>query len=235
MEWVQENPRRPPKKWMRDCVAGASSSSRDPGAVCGALWYHKMSESQRRAALSRERKLQENQSGNLIIPMLIGAAILGGVLWWASSKKQEEKATGPLPPPPAPLPPGTTSPSPIACDVDATKLKQWGQSLGLAAIYAPGISLSCVEIPASHGSPASTHCPTADEVQGVLTPDVVSQLDSLPANTAVLFATKGKGFWEFWYWANDTVVGTLRQDLYASYCENFGGVIAGHPANLFMF
>lgn len=50
----RDNPRRPPKQWMRDCVAGASESAADPGAVCGALWYRKMSPAAKRAALARE-------------------------------------------------------------------------------------------------------------------------------------------------------------------------------------
>lgn len=50
----RSNPRRPPKQWMRDCVAGASESATDPGAVCGALWYRKMSPAAKRAALARE-------------------------------------------------------------------------------------------------------------------------------------------------------------------------------------
>ena len=54
---ARPNPRRPPKKWMRDCVRGAKrSGARDPGAVCGAQWYHKTSAKKKRAALRRERK-----------------------------------------------------------------------------------------------------------------------------------------------------------------------------------
>lgn len=55
---VSDNPRRPPKKWMSDCVAGVkeSGSAADPGAVCGSLWYHKLSNTQRRAALQREKE-----------------------------------------------------------------------------------------------------------------------------------------------------------------------------------
>lgn len=51
----RENPRRPPKKWMRDCIRGVkeSGTAKNPGAVCGALWYHKMSPSQRHEALRR--------------------------------------------------------------------------------------------------------------------------------------------------------------------------------------
>lgn len=36
-------PGRPPKDWMRSCVAGveAGGSAMDPGAVCGATWQRK--------------------------------------------------------------------------------------------------------------------------------------------------------------------------------------------------
>jgi hypothetical protein len=45
------NARRPPKPWMCKCVKGvAKGKAKDPGAVCGAQWYRKMSPSQRRAA-----------------------------------------------------------------------------------------------------------------------------------------------------------------------------------------
>ncbi len=54
----RDNPRRPPKQWMRDCVAGASGSATDPGAVCGALWYRKMSPAAKRAALAREGRAE---------------------------------------------------------------------------------------------------------------------------------------------------------------------------------
>jgi hypothetical protein len=49
------NPRRPPKGWWEDCVAGVteSGSAADPRSVCGALWHRKMSPKQRRAALRR--------------------------------------------------------------------------------------------------------------------------------------------------------------------------------------
>ena len=41
--------KRPPKPWMKHCTKGASKA-KDPGAVCGALWYRKMSPRQRKAA-----------------------------------------------------------------------------------------------------------------------------------------------------------------------------------------
>lgn len=50
-------PRRPPKKWMKDCTAGVASRSpgvSNPRAVCGSLWHHKMSRKAKRAALRRE-------------------------------------------------------------------------------------------------------------------------------------------------------------------------------------
>jgi hypothetical protein len=59
------NPRRPPKKWWYDCVAGvrAGGSAMDPQRVCGSLWYHKMSEAQRQAVLRRESE----RSANLVV------------------------------------------------------------------------------------------------------------------------------------------------------------------------
>ena len=50
-------PNRPPKKWMRDCVDGVrrSGSAVNPGAVCGSLWYHKMSPAQKRKAMRGEK------------------------------------------------------------------------------------------------------------------------------------------------------------------------------------
>lgn len=61
MTQSQTNPRRPPRQWMRDCVRGVkeSGSAANPGAVCGSLWYHKMSAAQRREALARE-KVRDN-------------------------------------------------------------------------------------------------------------------------------------------------------------------------------
>lgn len=50
-------PRRPPKKWFRDCegkVARKSPRATDPAAICGALWNKKMSTAAKRSALSKE-------------------------------------------------------------------------------------------------------------------------------------------------------------------------------------
>ena len=37
--------KKPPKKWMKKCIAGVKSkgSATNPQAVCGSLWYNKMS------------------------------------------------------------------------------------------------------------------------------------------------------------------------------------------------
>lgn len=48
-------PSRPPKKWMKKCIAGVQEggSAAVPGAVCGSLWYHKKTPAER-AATARE-------------------------------------------------------------------------------------------------------------------------------------------------------------------------------------
>jgi hypothetical protein len=58
----EENIRRPPRGWFRDCVAGVRSGARrgrrrvrDPAAVCGAQWQH-LSASQKRAAVRRHER-----------------------------------------------------------------------------------------------------------------------------------------------------------------------------------
>lgn len=57
MTTTQDNPGRPPKHWMRRCIKGVRSgkSATDPGAVCGSLWHHKLSDAQRREILKEER------------------------------------------------------------------------------------------------------------------------------------------------------------------------------------
>ena len=59
---LETNPRRPPRDWFRDCVAGveAGGSAYDPQAVCGAQWQ-RLSASQKRAAVRRhERRRRRN-------------------------------------------------------------------------------------------------------------------------------------------------------------------------------
>lgn len=52
-------PHRPPGRWIKRCIKHVedSGSAVDPGAVCGALWYKKMSPESKRAA---ERKYVES-------------------------------------------------------------------------------------------------------------------------------------------------------------------------------
>lgn len=95
-----ENPRRPPKKWMRDCVRGASRSARNPGAVCGALWYHKMSASERRAALRREGKdeaemLENADPAGTLLALAIGAVVVFAAAW--AMKKENAPAVAEIP------------------------------------------------------------------------------------------------------------------------------------------
>ena len=58
MTYLWINPKNPPKKWWDDCVSGVkkSSSAYDPQSVCGALWYKKMSPTQKRAATRKAEK-----------------------------------------------------------------------------------------------------------------------------------------------------------------------------------
>lgn len=54
-------PKRPPRKWMKDCVKGVQQSEdvKDPNSVCGSLWYHKMSPADRRAAIRRHESMKK--------------------------------------------------------------------------------------------------------------------------------------------------------------------------------
>jgi len=61
-DMLYDNPRRPPKKWFRDCVRGVRAgarrsgrSIRDPAAVCGAQWQ-RLSASRKRAAVRRSER-----------------------------------------------------------------------------------------------------------------------------------------------------------------------------------
>jgi hypothetical protein len=90
-------PGRPPKKWMRRCVAGVSAHiADDPGAVCGSLWYKKMSPAQKRKAMREENPracascataLQANPSGGVTL-LLVATGAVG--LWFLFRKKEEK-------------------------------------------------------------------------------------------------------------------------------------------------
>lgn len=48
------SPRRPPKKWFYETLKEVES--RDPKAIVGHIWYHKLSEKKRRQIIKRESK-----------------------------------------------------------------------------------------------------------------------------------------------------------------------------------
>ena len=51
-------PKRPTKKWFRNCVRGVkkSGSSYDPESVCGSLWHHKLSASAKRKIVKESER-----------------------------------------------------------------------------------------------------------------------------------------------------------------------------------
>lgn len=94
----QPNPGRPPKKWFRRCVAGVSAHiADDPNAVCGSLWYNKMSPAQKRKAMREENPtgcascataLQPNPSTGTTL-LLVAAGAIG--LWFLFKKEEKPK------------------------------------------------------------------------------------------------------------------------------------------------
>lgn len=151
---MQENPRRPPKQWMRDCVAGASKSARDPGAVCGALWYRKMSPAQRRAALRREGKAEAalalaNPAAGATVAWVVGAIAVGGGLLWLLTRPKpaaaETAATAPAAPAASPASSTTVPTTPavvpvsyVDCAVtpaDAPGILDWAAKHSLVGFY----------------------------------------------------------------------------------------------------
>jgi hypothetical protein len=77
---------------MRHCVEGvrSSGSAANPGSVCGALWYHKMSPAQKRAALRKEG-VRGNpdisqvplSGGEKAVLWGGGVGLLFAIAWWA--------------------------------------------------------------------------------------------------------------------------------------------------------
>lgn len=55
-------PKRPPKKWFKDCIKGVKESggAYDPQAVCGSLWHQKMTDKERRE-VTREYERKKRQ------------------------------------------------------------------------------------------------------------------------------------------------------------------------------
>jgi hypothetical protein len=90
---MQTNPKRPPRAWWSHCTRGVreSGSAQDPRSVCGALWYHRMSAEQRRAAARRsERSLAPNVPEVTPLGWLVLAGIGIGT-WWALKNAPEPK------------------------------------------------------------------------------------------------------------------------------------------------
>lgn len=108
---MMANPGRPPKQWMEDCIEGASDSADNPGAVCGSLWYHKMTPEQQKAALKREKNPTQVPTPVLFV---VAAAILGG-FYWLGRQKKAKAAT--------------------SCKVDPAKLNAWAVDQELIGIY----------------------------------------------------------------------------------------------------
>lgn len=54
-------PKQPPKKWWKDCTKGVRKSKDvdDPNAVCGALWYKKMSKEDREKVTRKHEALKK--------------------------------------------------------------------------------------------------------------------------------------------------------------------------------
>jgi len=55
-------PRRPPKQWIRACIAGVkkSGSAYDPARVCGAVWSRKSPKEKARAAQQEKRTMKRH-------------------------------------------------------------------------------------------------------------------------------------------------------------------------------
>lgn len=55
--------KRPPKRWWKRCVQGVEKSgyAESPEAVCGDLWYHKMSILQKREAVRESEKRKKKK------------------------------------------------------------------------------------------------------------------------------------------------------------------------------
>lgn len=95
MTHLLPNPRRPPRGWFRRCVKGVEKSGEvsNPNAVCGSVWYHKLSAADRRR-ITRESEPLENPTftGTQV---LVGAAVVVGVAWLFFKPKTASAATKP--------------------------------------------------------------------------------------------------------------------------------------------
>lgn len=124
----ENNPNRPPKKWMRDCVRGVKKNSpsvTDPNAVCGDLWYNKMSESARRKAMKREENTIVPYAPNPIggMGLILGLAIGGGLVYWWTTRDAKKEDENP------------TLPAAKTCTVTVQNLHEWLQAKSLPGLY----------------------------------------------------------------------------------------------------
>lgn len=188
---MQSNPNRPPKHWFQDCVAGASESADDPNAVCGALWYHKMSPAQRRAATAREES-KDNPGGAAAV-VVLSAVALGGLFWWLT-RDSGKPAEGSQPSPgPGPLPP-----APPPCTIDHAKLVQWAAQNGVLV----------VPLLTTDAAPSLTTLAALPGIQAVVT-------QAQNAGTPIVVVLKDGSFWGY------DAAGTPQLDAphRASYCQ----------------
>ncbi len=52
-------PKKPPRKWFRDCVKGVNKSKSkvtNPEAVCGDIWWHKKTKKERNVIIKKMEK-----------------------------------------------------------------------------------------------------------------------------------------------------------------------------------
>lgn len=146
MTQLKNNPRRPPKQWMRNCIAGVkdSGSAANPGAVCGSLWYQKMSSAQRRAALAKEGlrgnpEIEISQeplsSADKAVLWTGGLALLAAVAWWAFKPKESNASPSAAP---VPSPPPSLVPA-VSCTFESDKLEAWAKARGFYLVHVGAI------------------------------------------------------------------------------------------------
>lgn len=185
-----DNPNRPPKHWFQDCVAGASSSADDPNAVCGSLWYHKMSASQRRAALAQERRDNPGGAGAGLV-LAVGALIAAGA-WWLFKEDKPAAAAGPATGTKSPLPPAPVT----NCVLNPVDMAAWATASGVVLIPTPSLDAA----------------PSLSELQK--NPTIAAIIAQAPPGKLVVIVLKDGSFWG--YDASGTPV--LDVPHKASYC-----------------
>lgn len=226
MPAVHDNPGRPPKHWIRDCIKGvrAGGSAKDPGAVCGSLWHHKLSDSQRRAILKKERAmgglvenphLHANPSGGTVLAVVAGLGVVGALAWLVLRKPEEAKL-----------------PTVKRCDLDLAKLQVFAMSKQLLGVYLAnwdGYASSETGKKPAFGPPLWKDYVAMQPSDGV-------GPTGLPTWTPPLLVLKDGTFWT--YDATPTFP-RKRDDLREEYCAFAAGKFtrvsgAADPASLFV-